>query len=82
MSKKKQAAHRYGQRAEKLAGLYLRCKGYRILANRYRNHAGEIDILAARFGTLVAVEVKARQTISDCNETVPPAKQAKIARAL
>lgn len=78
----KEKAYRYGLRAERIAGLYLRCKGYRILSTRYRNHMGEIDILAARGKTLVAVEVKARQNLESCNESVPPHKQAKIARAL
>lgn len=75
-------AHDYGIRAERLATFYLRCKGYRILSQRYRNHLGEIDIIAAKSGHLVAVEVKARKNLADCSETVPPHKQAKIARAL
>ncbi len=76
------AAYKYGIRAESLAGLYLRAKGYKIVASRYRNHLGEIDILASKRKTLIAIEVKARKNLTDCNETVPPVKQAKIARAL
>ncbi len=82
MTRNRKEAHRYGLRAEMFASAYLRCKGYRILSSRYRNHLGEIDIIAAKRGTLVAVEVKARKTIEACAESVPPAKQAKIARAL
>lgn len=81
-SRKRRSAYRYGLRAEQLAGLYLRCKGYRILGTRYRNHFGEIDILAVRSGMLVAVEVKARRRLADCTESVPPQKQIRIARAL
>lgn len=82
MKARKQKAHRFGIAAEKYAGAYLACKGYRILADRYRNHLGEIDLLARKGKTLVAVEVKARRTFAECSESVPPAKQQKIARAL
>jgi len=79
---KRKSAHRYGHIAETVAALSLRCKGYRILASRYRNSYGEIDLLASRGNTLVAVEVKARQSLKQCEDTVPPWKQQKIARAM
>lgn len=78
----KQKAYRYGMRAESIAKLYLRCKGYRVLAGRFRNHMGEIDLIASKGNMLIAVEVKARQTLDACEETVPPWKQHKISRAL
>jgi putative endonuclease len=81
-SRTRQSAYRYGLSAEKYAGIYLRCKGYRIIAERYRNMQGEIDLLALKGDTLVAVEVKARKTIKDCEETVTPWKQKKIIRAM
>lgn len=79
---RKRDAHDYGLKAEKMAAWYLRFKGYRIIAERYRNHYGEIDLLAVRGNYLVAVEVKARQRLADCAEAVPPMKQQKIMRAL
>jgi len=82
MTDKRKASHRYGLRAEKIAAWYLRCKGYRIISERYRNAHGEIDLLAKRGDTLVAVEVKARQSLQACEESVPPWKQEKIARAM
>lgn len=78
----RKAAHDFGLRAEKAAAWYLRLKGYRIIAERYRNHQGEIDVLAVRGRMLVAVEVKARQSFSACADSVPPFKQQKIMRAL
>ncbi len=78
----RRSAYRYGLTAERRAAAYLRCKGYRILALRYRNSQGEIDLLAKKGRTLVAVEVKARQTIEACEESVPPWKQQKIVRAM
>lgn len=78
----KRKAYRFGLRAEKIAAWYLRCKGYRILAERYRILQGEIDILAKKGRTLVAVEVKARQNLAQCEESIAPWKQQKILQAV
>lgn len=57
---KRRRAYRRGLRGERLAGLILRFKGYRILARRYRTPVGEIDVIAKRGATVAFVEVKAR----------------------
>lgn len=75
-------AHRYGIHAEKIAALYLRCKGYRVIAARLRNPYGEIDLLVKRGRTFAAVEVKARKNFQLCEDSVPPWKRQKIARAM
>ena len=75
-------AYRFGVLAEYIAAAYLFCKGYRILALRYRNGGGEIDIIALQGHTLVAVEVKARKSFAACTDTIMPWKQQKIARAV
>jgi putative endonuclease len=74
--------HDFGLAAERAAVLFLRLKAYRIIATRYRNHQGEIDIIATRGNVLAIVEVKARKTFEDCLEAVPAYKQQKIMRAL
>ena len=79
---RRRKAHDLGLRAEMLAALYLQLKGYRIIARRYRNHYGEIDLLAVRGKWLVAVEVKARKAIAQCADSVPYFKQQKIASAM
>ncbi len=56
------AAELLGRRGETLAAWFLRLKGYRILASRYKTPMGEIDLVARRSGTLVFVEVKARRS--------------------
>ncbi|MGS1017311.1 YraN family protein [Allosphingosinicella humi] len=55
-------AERGGRRAESLAALWLRLKGWTILARRLRTPVGEIDLVARRGRTLAFVEVKARAT--------------------
>ncbi|MCH2547327.1 MAG: YraN family protein [Alphaproteobacteria bacterium] len=82
MANSKQVAHQWGVEAEALAAEFLRHKGYRILAERWRTGAGEIDVLAAENSeTLVVVEVKARQKTSDGLWSVTPAKQKRLVRA-
>ena len=56
------AAELLGRRSETLAAWFLRLKGYRILASRFKTPMGEIDLVARHFGTLVFVEVKARRS--------------------
>ena len=58
---KKQAGYRRGVKAEKIAALHLRLKGYRILARRYKTPVGEIDLIARKGDMLVFAEVKAHK---------------------
>lgn len=68
--------------AERWAAIYLWCKGYRIVTQRYRNAYGEIDIVATKGDMLVAIEVKARRSLASCSEAIAPWKQKKIMRAM
>lgn len=61
-SDRRLAAELFGRRGETLAAWFLRLKGYRILASRFKTPAGEIDLVARHFRTLVFVEVKARRS--------------------
>jgi putative endonuclease len=79
---RQQAAERRGHASESLAALWLRLKGYRILARRLKTRAGEIDLVAAApFGPVCFIEVKARQKSRIAAESVSPAQQTRIARA-
>ena len=49
---KRQHAERGGRRAEALAALWLRLKGWTILARRARTPVGEVDLVARRGRTL------------------------------
>ena len=59
---KRRQAEQGGRRAETIAALWLRLKGWRILARRVRTPVGEVDLVARRGRTLAFVEVKARAT--------------------
>ncbi len=79
--KSRKQAYHLGLRAEKIAAWYLRLKGYRILAERYHIHQGEIDVLAVKGSVLAAVEVKARQSFAECEASITAHKQQKILKA-
>jgi putative endonuclease len=80
-SPKRRRAERAGLRAEALAAWYLRLKGYRILAMRYRTPVGEIDIVARHWGTLVFVEVKARRSAEEYGMALEAVNARRISRA-
>jgi putative endonuclease len=75
-------AERHGRRAEWIAACWLRLKGFRILARRYRSPTGEIDLLARRGRLLVAVEVKQRRDLGLAGAAITPAQQARTTRTL
>ncbi len=78
----RRAAYKRGRGAERRAAWLLRAKGYRIVARGYRCRAGEIDIIARRGAVLVAVEVKARGTLSAAAESIDQRQRGRITRAL
>ncbi|MCP5080643.1 MAG: YraN family protein [Alphaproteobacteria bacterium] len=80
-TKQQRRAHQFGVQAEKLAALYLRAKGYRILSTRYRVGVGEIDIVARSGDTIVFIEVKRRQNLAEALHSLQPRQQARIIRA-
>jgi len=71
-----------GLLAERLCRIALRLKFYRILAERYKTPMGEIDIVAARGNTVIAIEVKARSDKETALASISPTQQQRIAQAL
>lgn len=78
---RRQAAERRGRKGESLAALYLRLKGYRILARRVRTPVGEVDLIAEKSGVVAFVEVKVRRGMDSAIGAVTPASWQRIARA-
>lgn len=74
-------AWRDGLRAESVASWWLRLKGYRILARRFRVPAGEIDLVARRGRVLAVVEVKERAGLDRAAEAVSAKQRHRISRA-
>ncbi len=76
------ARQKLGKTGEDLACRELERRGYAIVARRYRRRGGELDIIARDGGTLVFVEVKARDSheFGEAAEAVTPYKRRRIAR--
>jgi putative endonuclease len=77
----RQAAHIHGHRAETIAVWYMRLKGYRLIANRFKSAVGEIDLIMRKGKTLVFIEVKARSKVDDSMWAVTPQQSSRIASA-
>jgi putative endonuclease len=77
----RQAAFRLGLSAESRAAVYLMLKGYRVVARRFKAPGGEIDLVARRRGSLVFVEVKARDALDEAAEAVTPRQRSRIVAA-
>jgi putative endonuclease len=79
---KRQRAERSGREGERRAALWLRAKGWRILADRVKTPRGEIDLIARR-GSLVAfVEVKYRRNKVDLDHAIDEYRLARVAAAV
>ena len=77
----RQAAEAAGRRGERIAGWWLRLKGWSILDRRVRTPAGEVDIVARRGNLIAFVEVKARRTTAELDFAIDERRLARVAAA-
>src|SRR5277367_6349258 len=78
---KHRAAELLGRKAEDAVALKLQAEGFRVLAQRLRTGAGEIDLVVADAETLLFVEVKARNSLAEAAYAVAPRPQARLLKA-
>ncbi len=57
--------YKTGLAGEAIAAAHMQQAGYAVLAQRFKTREGEIDLIVARRGLIVFVEVKARATAAD-----------------
>ncbi|HEY9552083.1 YraN family protein [Allosphingosinicella sp.] len=74
-------AERGGRRAEALAALWLRLKGWAIVARRVRTPRGEVDLVARRGRIIAFVEVEARATEADIALSLDDYRLRRVAAA-
>ena len=69
-----------GQEGERIAEIYLRKKGYRVVERNYRCPVGELDLILLDRRVVVFVEVKTRtdDRFGAPLESVGPRKQKKM----
>lgn len=78
----RQRAEREGRKGELAAELYLRAKGWSILARRRKTPLGEIDLVARRGGTVAFVEVKWRSRADELGLAVDEYRLRRVAAAV
>jgi putative endonuclease len=66
---------------EHVGAWYLRCKGYKIIKQRFKSPVGEIDIIAQKGKLLIFVEVKARATLEEAAYAIRASQKSRISRA-
>lgn len=77
----RQAAEAAGRRGERLAGWWLRLKGWRVLDRRVRTPAGEVDLVARRGNVVAFVEVKMRGSAADLDYAIDERRLSRVAAA-
>ena len=70
-----------GHAAERIAVWFLRFKGYRILARRFKTKIGEIDVVACRGNLIAFIEVKYRAQEETALAAIDTKSQMRIRRA-
>ena len=79
--RRRQQAEQAGRWAELAALWYLRCKGYRLLAHRYKSPMGEIDLIMRKGDVTAFIEVKARRSADAAVLAVTPTQAKRISAA-
>ncbi|ANY20501.1 hypothetical protein A6F68_01993 [Tsuneonella dongtanensis] len=78
---KRQRAEAAGRKGELAAELYLRAKGWSVLARRRKTAVGEIDLVARRAGVIAFVEVKWRKRTEDLGFAIDEYRLRRVAAA-
>ena len=75
------AAEARGRTAERRAAWWLRLHGWRIVGERLRVSAGEVDLVARRGRTLAFIEVKWRERAGDLDLAIDEWRLRRVAAA-
>ncbi|MEL0212100.1 MAG: YraN family protein [Novosphingobium sp.] len=74
-------AEQQGRKAEWLAAWWLRLQGWRILAQRVKLKAGEVDLIARKGRTVAFIEVKWRRDAWQLGAAIDAHRWRRVARA-
>ena len=83
LSRMSVARQAFGELGERIAERWLRARGWRVLARRFRSGHRDLDLVVARDGVVAFVEVKARRGLDfgDPVGAVGWRKQRELARS-
>ncbi len=77
----RQQAEERGHWGERRAAWFLRLQGWRIIGQRVRVPAGEVDLIAKRGGTIAFVEVKTRKTQAELDHAIDAHRLRRVVAA-
>jgi putative endonuclease len=77
----RQEADQRGREGEAEAAMWLTQQGWRIVAERVKTKAGEIDLIAKRSGLVAFVEVKWRARSAALADAIDERRLTRVARA-
>jgi putative endonuclease len=77
----RRAAETRGRDGEARAAWFLRAKGWRIIDQRVRTPAGEVDLVARRGNLVAFVEVKTRRTVAELDHAIDEHRLSRVAAA-
>ncbi len=77
----RQEADQRGRQGEAEAAMWLAQQGWRIVAERVKTKAGEIDLVARKPGLVAFVEVKWRARAALLGEAIDERRLARVAAA-
>lgn len=76
------AADQRGREGEAEAAMFLAQQGWRIMAERVKTKAGEIDLIAKKTGLVAFVEVKWRARSASLGDAIDERRLARVAAAV
>lgn len=79
---KRQRAEAQGREGELRAAIWLRLKGWRIVAQRVKTPRGEIDLVARRGNLVSFVEVKWRSSRAALDHAIDAYRLQRVAAAV
>ena len=79
---KRQRAEQQGRKAERWASVWLRLKGWKLLASRVKTPRGEIDLVMRRGGIVAFIEVKWRKRAQDLDHAIDAHRLGRVAAAV
>lgn len=75
-------ADQRGREGEAAAAMFLAQQGWRIVAERVKTKAGEIDLIVKKAGLVAFVEVKWRARAASLGDAIDERRLARVARAV